>query len=160
MESGHTVPMRPKDLRRAANAKPPGVCLNRPIGVRFFPAAAWMGLLFLLSSRSELPEPLGPRLTAVAGHFSVYAVLAVLLWWGLACWGLTPGWRLAVSFVGVVAFGLSDEWHQVFVPGRDPALFDLGMDGLGALASLTAVTVGLRAGKPTGAQPVREHSTE
>jgi VanZ family protein len=90
----------------------------------------------------------------VAGHLSVYAVLAVLFWWGLAWWGLTPGWRLAVSFAGAVVFGLSDEWHQVFVRGRDPALFDLVMDGLGALVAVTAVTVFLRARQHVGAQTV------
>jgi VanZ family protein len=105
----------------------------------------WMGLLFLLSSRSQLPEPLGPDLTAVAGHLSVYAVFAALLWWGFGGWRLTPGRRLALSFVGAVAFGLGDEWHQVFVPGREPALFDLGMDGVGGLLGLTAVTVTQRA---------------
>ncbi len=140
--------------------KPPVARRNRPLGVRVLPAAMWMGLLFFLSSRRRLPEPLGPDRTAVAGHFSVYAVLAVLLWWGLGGWGLTPGRRLALSFVGALAFGVGDEWHQAFVPGRDPALFDLGMDGLGALVGLTAVTVSQRVRKPAGAQPLGELSPD
>ena len=51
--------------------------------LRFIPAAAVMGVIFALSSQGKLPEPLGPDRTALAGHFLVYAILAVLLWWGL-----------------------------------------------------------------------------
>ena len=110
----------------------------RPNVIRLLPVLAWMGLIFTLSSRKTLPRPLGigPDVLAIAGHFTVYAVLAALLWWALLSRDLTLGQRTILAFVGAVAYGVSDEWHQSFVPGRDPALFDLGVDALGAVTAL------------------------
>ena len=105
-----------------------------------------MGLIFFLSHQSTLPEPLGlsAQLTSIAGHFLVYAVLAALLWWALGLLELSPGRRLALAFLGAMLYGMSDEWHQSFVPGRDPAAFDLVIDALGALTSLALLHLLLR----------------
>ncbi len=110
-----------------------------PKTVRWLTVLVWMGLIFALSSRSKLPRPpgLGPDLVGIAGHFTVYAVLAALLWWALPSRDLTR--RTELAFVGAVAYGVSDEWHQSFVPGRDPALFDLGVDALGAATTLVVL---------------------
>ncbi len=112
-----------------------------PLAVRLVPVLAWMGLIFAFSSRRTLLRTpgLAPDVIAIAGHFTVYAVLAALLWWALPSRSLTPGQRAALAFVGAVAYGVSDEWHQSFVPGRDPALLDLGMDALGAATALMLV---------------------
>jgi VanZ family protein len=107
--------------------------------LRFLPVATLMGLIFALSAQPQLPEPLGPDRTDVAGHFLVYAGLAVLLWWGLAQWDPTAGWPLIGALVGAMAYALSDEWHQTFVPGRSPSLSDLGVDVLGAFCALVVV---------------------
>jgi VanZ family protein len=101
----------------------------------------WMIFIFALSSRQKLPSPLGlsPDLISVIGHFTVYFVLAVLLWSGLPC----PGWsarrRLGLAFVGTMVFALSDEWHQSFVLGRESTMFDLAIDAVGALCALTVI---------------------
>ena len=102
-----------------------------------------MGLIVALSAQQRLPTApgTGPSLTAIAGHVVAYAVLAALLWWGLAAVGLTNRRRLVLAFAGAVAYGLSDEWHQSFVPGRDPSDFDVAVDALGALASLLAIRI-------------------
>lgn len=109
-----------------------------PVAVRLLTVLAWMGVIFALSSRSKLPRPpgLGPDLVGIVGHFTVYAVLAALLWWALPRRDGEPWQRVALAFVGAVAYGVSDEWHQSFVPGRDPALFDLAVDALGAASAL------------------------
>src|SRR3712207_2628376 len=107
--------------------------------LRFLPTAMVTGLIFALSAQPQLPEPLGPDRTDVAGHFLVYASLAVLLWWGLAQGDSTAGWPLIGAFVGAMAFAVSDEWHQAFVPGRSPSLSDLGVDALGAFCALVVV---------------------
>lgn len=38
-------------------------------------------------------------------------------------------WALAIT----ILYGLSDEWHQTFVPSRTGKLRDVGFDSLGAL---------------------------
>lgn len=33
-------------------------------------------------------------------------------------------------------YGLSDEWHQSFVPGRDCSVYDVAADALGVLSAV------------------------
>lgn len=110
---------------------------------RWWGVVAWMGLLFVLSAHSELPRPsgLGPDLTAITGHFAAYAVLAATMWWALPGRARSPRWRLVLAFLGALAYGASDEWHQSFVPGRHPAFLDLAVDAAGAAGALLVVNV-------------------
>lgn len=105
---------------------------------RWVPVLVWMAFIFALSSRSRLPQPPGvsPDLTAIAGHFVLYATLAALLVWGLGATGMPIRWRLLVALLAAIAYGVSDEYHQSFVPGRDSSPFDVGVDTLGALAGV------------------------
>jgi len=73
-----------------------------------------------------------------AGHFSVYAVLALL-----AARAFTTSSRellrnhwFWVSLVLVIVYSLSDEFHQSFVPSRTASLFDSAIDSLGGLVAL------------------------
>jgi VanZ family protein len=120
--------------------------LVRTAVVRLVPALAWMGLIFALSARSTLPRTPGltADLQAILGHFGAYGVLALLLWWALGVADLPPGRRLALAFAGAVAYGVSDEVHQSFVPGRDTSVFDLVVDAIGAACALGALTLLVR----------------
>ena len=130
----------------------------------WLPAFLLMALIFALSGQPELGRPgwlsglyaslfhtapwlmallpavarLDP-LAASAGHLAAYGALAVALYRGvrrqwpdlarpaLAAWGLA------------LLYGLSDEWHQSFVPGRHADPWDLAVDGIGAAAALVAL---------------------
>jgi VanZ family protein len=109
---------------------------------RFVPAAAWMGLIFLLSARETVPKPPGfdASLTSVLGHFGVYAVLAAFTWWALGAFSITTRQRTALAFGLALLYGISDEWHQSFVPGRQPDAFDVLVDGIGAAAGIACAT--------------------
>ncbi|WP_448566894.1 VanZ family protein [Thermus sp.] len=86
-------------------------------------ALGWMGVLWYLSSQpatgAGLPHPWDK-----AAHFAAYALLGFLLRWGLG--GLYPAFLLAALY------GLVDEGHQGFVPGREVSFWDLLADFLGA----------------------------
>jgi VanZ family protein len=116
------------------------------VALRFIPAAVVMAIIFALSSRRTLPKTPGltPELVSIAGHFTVYAALAASLWWGLGSFALPPGRRLALAFGGALLYGLSDEWHQSFIPGRDPAVFDILVDSIGAVCGLAVAQLLLR----------------
>lgn len=106
---------------------------------RAFWAFVVAGVIFLASSRSYIAAPHSPfdflRVDKI-GHFAVYGLLATLL-----C-RLGRGWRAAFwAIVATSAYGLSDEWHQSFVPGRGVEVSDWVADTLGA-----ALAVGLYAG--------------
>jgi VanZ family protein len=59
----------------------------------------------------------------------------------LALAAARPSWRSAAVAVAIAAgFGVSDEWHQSYVPGRDASWLDLVADTVGAVAGACAVT--------------------
>jgi len=94
------------------------------------------GLIIAASSRSRVAAPEGIAHVDKIAHFSVYGLLATLL-----C-RLQPGWRGAAwGLAGASLFGMTDEWHQSFVPGRATDVGDWVADTAGA-----AVAVGLYAG--------------
>ncbi|MGH2562549.1 MAG: VanZ family protein [Thermomicrobiales bacterium] len=118
---------------------------------RWLPSVFWMSLIFLLSAQERLPRPSGisPDIQALAGHFGAYAILALLLLGALAHLGWSFATRAAIAFVVAVLYGVSDEIHQSFVPGRDPSAFDVGIDALGAAVAL----IGRRVLAETGRRP-------
>lgn len=105
------------------------------------PAVAQMALIFALSSLHEAPLP--PGMTDHFGHSIGYAMLGALLFRALAGarWqGVTIA--RGVGAVGLsVIYGLSDEWHQSFVPGRSPAWDDVAADFRGALVGAAFVLI-------------------
>lgn len=124
--------------------------------LRLLPAVACMGVIFYLSHQPKLPEvpTLSGQLTSVLGHFTVYFALAALTWWGLGALGLSPRSRIAIAFAVATLYGVSDEWHQSFIPGRHPDIVDIITDATGAAAGLAVVT-GLARSRRFGHQMTR-----
>lgn len=94
-----------------------------------------MALIFYLSSQSDLPAaPTGvsQELFLKLSHVVGYGVLALLFERALAL--PRSGKRLALLLT--VLYGLSDEFHQSFTPGRLPDPGDLVANVLGAIAAL------------------------
>ena len=100
-----------------------------------------MGLIFYLSSLSSIGT--GAIFSAIDKidherlifHFIEYGVLGVLLM--LALLKLETDHAaakllVAVILIGVI-YGVTDEIHQIFVPGRVFSLLDMVFDGLGTL---------------------------
>lgn len=110
----------------------------------WLPALLWMAIIFWLSSQSNLTNPapgLDDKLLEVTGHLVEYGVLAVLLYYPLRQRDMTLRTAFAVALVGAVLYGISDEWHQSFVPNRTPSVFDLVVDTVGATLALTVVAL-------------------
>lgn len=98
-------------------------------------AVAWMGVIFYLSSQTQEDLhslfPFFPDLNW--GHLAAYFVLALLFRYALAG-SHSPRagfWAVALSFL----YGISDEYHQSFVPTRRPDVADLMADLVGAVAA-------------------------
>ncbi len=94
---------------------------------------AWAALIFTLSS---FPNPPGPRVTeprALLAHLVFYAVLGYLAARWLAAWRGTAAWPVAAAaWLLTVAYGISDEIHQAFVPNRHATPLDVLADAAGA----------------------------
>jgi len=134
--------------------------------VSWLPAALWAGLIFYLSSQSEVaaPGPVGrlPGWTYI-GHWCEYFILGALLFRGVwLSWGRGEGqgqaapatagapsgsgdlrWsrRYLVAIVIGALYAASDEWHQAYVPGRTADISDWMTDLAGALLGALAVAV-------------------
>ena len=106
---------------------------------RWGPAAGMMAFIFILSSRPTLPD-FGLFSIVIEGkdysdklkHFIAYALLGALIWRALR----GGGWRRvgATVLIGTL-YGLTDEIHQIYVPGRSFEFLDIAADGLGAFTA-------------------------
>ena len=112
---------------------------------RYIPALLWMIVIFILSHQtgSELNSYIPwvqrwfPWLDSFnAGHFVSYFLLAILIWWGIA----SHRWSVSILVVLLcVIYGLTDEYHQSFVPGRTPDIEDIRNDAIGAALAMIVV---------------------
>ena len=71
-------------------------------------------------------------------HAAAYAVMAILFYRALGPHpsGNTPVKRAVFSIAFTVLYGISDEFHQSFVPGRSPEWLDVAADAVGAVAGV------------------------
>jgi VanZ family protein len=98
---------------------------------RWLPVVLWAGLIFALSSVPGLDSGLSWDFALrKAAHAAEYAVLGALL--ARAVTDLPALW------LGI-AYAVSDELHQGFVPGRAASLFDVGLDSVGVLIGILAL---------------------
>jgi VanZ family protein len=94
---------------------------------------AYMVLIFIASSIPDV-KTLPGGVSDKTVHFWVYGFLALLLFRALAH-GQVVGLTISRAFLTVLfsmLYGVSDEFHQAFVPGRTPDIHDVMADTLGA----------------------------
>lgn len=96
---------------------------------------AYCGLIFWLSNQPSLPVPPLFEHQDKVMHAGAYFVMAILTWRLLRHLRLNgkPTVLLTVAFCSL--YGVSDEWHQTFVPGRDAGADDWLADTFGAFVA-------------------------
>ena len=119
--------------------------------VEWIPVLLWGALIFTLSTSAfsanntgKIIDPIlrwlipgisaasvdvGHMLTRKAAHFTEYGILFWLLVRG------PMKERPYLALMLCVVYALTDEGHQVFVPGRTASLYDVALDSTGALFS-------------------------
>jgi VanZ family protein len=106
------------------------------IVLRWLPAILVMLTIFLFSAQpfTELPNfNWADQIVKKGGHMAGYALLALSYWRALGF--RRERWWIAWGFA--MLYAMTDEFHQSFVPGRQPSVWDvLVFDNLGALISL------------------------
>jgi VanZ family protein len=118
-------------------------------GVRLFDAIArwpavvlWMALLFGLSSiPSEVVQPSGAIPLDKLAHFCFYGVLGALLAGAIGRHRI--GWAAVIALAVAIGalYGVSDEFHQRFVAGRDASVDDWVADVFGTLTGAVLAVV-------------------
>lgn len=97
------------------------------------PPLAYMGLIFWLSSLEDLSLLPGEvRESDKTLHGIEYAILGAL-WFRALAGPLVPSRALLAAFLVSALYGVSDELHQRFVPGRNCDGWDMLADAMGAL---------------------------
>ena len=103
---------------------------------KWLPALFMMLLIFLISAQpsSQLPNfDWADRLVKKGGHAIGYAILALLYW---RAFDFKDG-KHWVAWLLALLYAITDEFHQSFVPGRHPTIWDVMIfDNFGALISL------------------------
>ena len=98
-------------------------------------AVAWAGVIFYASSRPGSTIPGG---FSVEGHLGEYFIFGVVLAAALGDW--RPSTRLALIAIAIASlYGVTDELHQHFTPGRVPDPADWALDTIGATAGAFAL---------------------
>lgn len=115
---------------------PPAHSARRTFIRYWLPVIALCAVIFIQSAYLP-PEqiPTWPHFDKLL-HLCVYGILGALFCRALNTTGPLSAnkWRLIVCTVVLTTlYGLSDEWHQSFVPGRDASAGDLLADFAGAL---------------------------
>ena|SRR3989344_3994432 len=91
----------------------------------------WMMLIFFLSSQPSLPVVSLFSGMELLAHAACYAVLGLFLAQSLVPPHVTTWKRVLLLTILVTVYGVTDEYHQSFVPGRDASAWDILADGLG-----------------------------
>lgn len=112
--------------------------------LRMVPMAAVMGTIFILSAtpgdRLKLSDLPG---IDKLGHIFAYGVLALTALFAFSEDRKKKQLKLVIllTVTFCVAYGISDEIHQAFVPGRSPSIFDIVADAVGAVMATVLYTL-------------------
>lgn len=108
------------------------------------PTIIWMSLIFFLSSRENLPDlnKFILNFDKIA-HFLVYFVLGIFLqFFFIINFDLKSKQLYYIIVISIgFTFALSDEYHQIFVPNREPDFYDLIFNFLGIIFSLFFIKI-------------------
>ncbi|WP_226682004.1 VanZ family protein [Sutcliffiella horikoshii] len=122
----------------------------------------WMALIFFLSSQqgdqsadlsggiteivNKIVEQMAPEaefnmdeisfFVRKNAHFFAYMLLAILTLKAVRRSGGHGWWSMGVAFAISVLYAISDEVHQLYVPGRSGQVSDVLLDSMGALAGI------------------------
>ncbi|MBS1152647.1 MAG: hypothetical protein H6Q89_4345 [Myxococcaceae bacterium] len=110
-------------------------------------ALGYAGLIFFLSAQSSFPVPKGIWTADKLLHGIEYAILAFLIARAAVDPGEPKGSGAAVlAAIAASLYGVSDELHQSFVPGRSPDVYDALADAVGSGLGAAAFTFHRRRG--------------
>src|SRR5688572_24756959 len=120
----------------------------------WIPALLVMSVIFWFSSQpsSDLPNfDWADKVIKKGGHVCGYALLAWSYWRALH-FRSNNSW---LAWFLAILFAITDEYHQSFVTGRYPSIFDVFIyDNLGALVSLWITNQTIKQKRP--AQPASD----
>lgn len=95
----------------------------------------YCGMIFYLSSQPSLHTPLLFPQQDKLFHMGAYSIMAFCAWRSFRHLPVESKSTLYLSILFSSLYGVSDEWHQAYVPGRSSEIADWVADSLGAILS-------------------------
>ena len=111
--------------------------MNKLINLTFL--LLYCSFIYWLSSKPSLPAPMLFTHQDKIFHMGAYFIMGILAWRFFNDCFSKPTVVILVSLCFSSIYGMSDEWHQSFVPGREADVLDWLADTLGALIALVAI---------------------
>jgi len=107
----------------------------------WLPVLAYAGLIFYLSSLTQIPSGVTANFADWMLHMIEYSILALLL---LRAFGKSASmnlknWAAILAILIATAYGITDELHQSFISGRVMSGFDILADFFGSMVAVVAV---------------------
>jgi VanZ family protein len=107
----------------------------------WLPPIAYMAFIFYLSSQTDPLPALTVRVWDKLLHLAEYGGLAFLIGRALTGEGSSLGVASVLAFLATSIYGASDEWHQLFTPGRSSDVYDWLADTLGGAFGVASYAV-------------------
>ncbi len=106
------------------------------------PVFVWAAIIFSFSAKPTNPVSeiyWKDFVVKKLAHVVVYAILAIFLYRAFKKEGVSPKKSGYYSIIVAVLYGLTDEFHQSYTPGRDPKLRDVIFDTIGATFAIYGI---------------------
>ena len=105
----------------------------------WLPVIAYMAMLFGFSSLSTLPSP-PADFSFYDVHIAAYAGLGALTARATGKGLRNVSWRAVIGAILISsAYGVTDEYHQLYTPGRSFDVLDMAADAIGSIIGASAV---------------------
>ncbi len=105
-------------------------------GINLSLLISYCALIFWLSNQTSLQPPMTFQYQDKVLHIGAYFIMGALAWRSFFTLCKTRTKTAILSFFFCALYGLSDEWHQSFVPGRYYDLLDWYADMIGAIIAV------------------------
>ena len=109
----------------------------------WLPPILWSMVIFLFSS---LPTKQTTEVYVLdfivkkTAHVVEYGLFTTLFYRAFINSGIKKRSAIVLSVILAVLYGISDEFHQSFTPGREPRLRDVGFDTIGSVLAIWLIT--------------------
>lgn len=107
--------------------------------LKFFDILAllfYCAAIYWFSGQPALPIPMLFEYQDKLHHFTAYFLMGILAWRTIRHFVALPFMLAIVSVVFCSLYGISDEWHQSFVEGRQADVWDWVADTFGAAMAM------------------------
>lgn len=111
----------------------------------WLPTLVWLVVIFLFSNHPTISTSVvnwQDFIIKKAAHFIEYFILSFLVFRSLnRTTRLAKSKIVIVSLLFSILYALTDEYHQSFIPGRDPHIRDVFIDTFGAATAQILIII-------------------